>query len=182
MFIVQRARFNKDFRKATTYEELVDFDYMGAAEYEFGALPFSNARINDNADEYELFIIDELKSSTGVPLNLYCRRDEKDKIVEDLMTFVKRNDPNQVSTYHLKARINFAHMYYGFVWSIAPETDNFWWDLRGDYIFFYGAADRKNAFLQVVANAIKEHKEFKENDPEEYEHVMDGARRRKNMN
>ena len=50
--------------------------------------------------------------------------------------------------------IDFADKYYGFVWSVAPCTDNFWWDLRNDFIFFYGAADRKNAFQRVIDHEI----------------------------
>ena len=162
MYIVQRASFRKDFKDAREFDALVEFDYMGSAEYEYGALPASKMRILNESSEYELFIIDELKSSTGVPLNLYCPRDKKDVIVADLIKFVKGNDPHKIISYRLKESIDFAHKYYGFVWSVAPCTDNFWWDLRNDFIFFYGAADRKNAFQRVIDHEIDHFNKNKE--------------------
>lgn len=160
LYLLQRATFKKDMVKATKLSKLVDYDYMGSAEYEFGALPKSKARIIDNSDKYKLITIPELATPNGVPFNLYCAEDRADEIVEEIKKYIEKNNPKELISYRLKEHINLAHMYYGFVWSVAPEHDNFWWDIEHDFMCFYGAADRFNAFKRVIANEIEEGKEF----------------------
>ena len=164
LYLLQRATFKKDMIKATKLSKLVSYDYMGSAEFEFGALPKSKARIIDNSDKYTLITIPELATPNSVPFNLYCLEERKEEIINEIKKYIEKNNPKEICSYRLKECVNLAHMYYGFVWSVAPNHDNFWWDIENDFICFYGAADRFNAFKRVIENEIKEGKEFFETE------------------
>lgn len=164
MFFVQRGTFKPNFMEASTLSELIDFDYMGSAEFEFGALPSSRIRISGESDRYGLFTIQELQTPNHVPFHIYCDKHKKDEIVDDIKAYIDGNNPKIIINYRLKEHINLAHMYYGFVWSCGAERDNFWWDIQNDFMCFYGAADRMNAFMRVINQVTARDKEFFKSD------------------
>ena len=99
LYLLQRATFKKDMIKATKLSELVSYDYMGSAEFEFGALPKSKVRIIDNSDNYKLITIPELATPNGVPFNLYCAEDRIDEIVEEIKKYIE--NLNDIGDLHI---------------------------------------------------------------------------------
>ena len=166
LYLLQRGTFKKDLSKETSkFSELIDLDYMGSAEFEFGALPASRIRMANKFDEYGLHEVKELASPNGVPFNLYCDKNEITNIVSEIWKYIQGNDPSKIVSYRLKERASLANKYYGFQWSVGRDSDNFWWDIENDFMCFYGAADRQNAFKRVVINnAMKETNEFLKTD------------------
>ena len=58
-YLIQRGKFNKDGNGLTGRDGVVDLDYMGSAEFEFGAIPRSFRRIMHDFDSY-------VYTSTGI--------------------------------------------------------------------------------------------------------------------
>lgn len=165
-WLIQRGKFN-DLAKATKFlggsqEHLIDPDYMGAAEFEWGAIPKAYRRIMGQFDKYSLHVTD-LVTIGGVPFCLYCRDDRYAEIIEAIKLYLKED-------YQLK---EWTNMHAHFTEPAGEwEKDhrkwqlqtNFWWCIDatpikcehewdnpvGDWIAFTGAADRQNAFKRVI--------------------------------
>lgn len=166
-WLIQRGTFNKNLDTATQllgYRNggLVDPDYMGAAEFEFGAIPRAFRRIMGQFEKYSLHITD-LVTTGGVPFCLYCRDDRYDIVLEAIKKYLDED-------YQLKEWTNMAAHF------MPTPTDevvlehhkwelktNFWWCIDvadvsddkysrrvGDWIAFTGATDRQKAFTRIM--------------------------------
>lgn len=168
-WLIQRGKF-RDLAKANKFfggsqEHLIDPDYMGAAEFEWGAIPKAYRRIMGQFDKYSLHVTD-LVTTGGVPFCVYCRDDRYAEILEAIKLYLKED-------YRLKEWTNMhAHF-------TEPKGDwekdhrkwqlqtNFWWCIDtagiedkgprgdelftvGDWIAFTGATDRQRRFVEVI--------------------------------
>lgn len=166
-YLIQRGKFRNNLKTATTLagssdHHLIDPDYMGAAEFEWGAIPKAYRRIMGQFEKYSLHVTD-LVTVGGVPFCLYCRNDRYEVILDAIKKYL--NEP-----YQLKEWSNMCSHF-----TATPTDDqyikherqtNFWWcidianpdadindtshNIVGDWIAFTGATDRQNAFAQVI--------------------------------
>lgn len=170
-WLIQRGKF-RDLDTATSFlggrsECLIDPDYMGAAEFEWGAIPKAYRRILGQFDKYSLHITD-LVTTGGVPFCLYCRDDRYDEILEAIKDYLYySNYPYQTKEW-TNMHAHFTEpagewekdhrkwqLQTNFWWCIdvSPiECEHEWDNPVGDWIAFTGASDRQNAFKQVIQN------------------------------
>ena len=52
---------------------------------------------------------------------------------------------------------------------------------RNDFIFFYGAADRKNAFMRVIDYQINDFNNYKEESESDFKKIIEEAYKRRKM-
>lgn len=134
--LVQRGTF-KGIADAdvTGIDSVVRFDYMGSAEFEFGALPAALKELLPNLDAYKIHST-EYKSQDGQALFLFCP-DEMLEFVHAglvLMTKDKRDGGAR-----LKERSKmFDALNPDKSW---PVSINFWWDLNNNW---FAALDEEN--------------------------------------
>lgn len=158
-WLIQRGSF-RDLKSATKFlggspTHLINPDYMGAAEFEWGAIPRTYRRIMGQYDKYSLHVTD-LVAIGGVPFCLYCQDSRYEQILAEIKAYLN----NQ---YRLKEWTNVeAHFTTEHIFDIEHHKyqlqTNFWWcidiarndDDVGDWIAFTGAADRQNAFQRVI--------------------------------
>lgn len=160
-WLVQRGSFNS-LDTATKFlggseQHLIDPEYMGAAEFEWGAIPKAYRRILGQFDKYKLHVTD-LVTIGGVPFCLYCQSDCYDLILSAIKSYLNGD-------FHTKEWTNIK----GHFTPINPDDSdwekdqrkhefktNFWWCIdntqSGDWIAFTGAADRQTAFLRILKN------------------------------
>jgi len=71
-WLVQRGEFKiiKD-NDIIGMDSLITWDYMGSAEFEFGALPQSLKRMVKEFNQYQLFEIKEVKTKKYKSSNVY---------------------------------------------------------------------------------------------------------------
>lgn len=162
-WLIQRGKF-RDLSKATalfgTKEiHLINGDYMGSAEFEWGAIPKAYRRIMGQYDKYKLHITD-LKTVSGVPLYLFCEDENYELILAEIKLYLEKE-------YRLKEWTNL-HAHFRETSGPASSYDkhrletNFWWCIDryyqneqgriGDWMAFLGAADREKAFLRCIEN------------------------------
>lgn len=156
MYLVQRGTFRTEINenKKSYLDKNIRFDYMGSAEFEWGALPKSYDRILDKAGDYSIYIHPTIKNANDVPLVVFCNDEDWEQIQQTLTDFIESNNPKKISNYFLKERISFADRHY----KIGPprsrwdevNEDDFWWDIDHDFFFFYGASDRANRIEMCV--------------------------------
>lgn len=158
-WLIQRGSFRAlDAAKkflGGSFEHLIDPDYMGAAEFEWGAIPRAYRRIMGQYEQYSLHITD-LVTTGGVPLCLYCPDRRYEQILCEIKAYLKDHYCTKEWT-NMEAHFETAcprgadhHKY--------QLKTNFWWCIDearndedvGDWIAFIGAADRQNAFKRII--------------------------------
>lgn len=93
-WLIQRGSF-RDLKSATkflggSYEHLIDPDYMGSAEFEWGAIPRAYRRIMGQYDKYSLHVTD-LVTTGGVPFCLYCMDGKYEQILVEIKVYLKEH-------------------------------------------------------------------------------------------
>lgn len=158
MYLIQRGHFRKEMvnnlERCDSFlsgrsTSLIDPDYMGSAEFEWGAIPASYTRIMSNFNEYQNFI-GKFHVQNGFPINVFCKKDSICEINYDIRDYLKGNDPQNISTYPLKEHISLANKFYGFNPGYGINDDNFWWDIEGDFFIYIGVPDRQEAIEYVL--------------------------------
>ena len=153
MYLIQRGyrKNSDDFTGLTGPNGLIELDYMGAAEFEWGTIPASYRRI---MGEYENYVFHKTKliNVNGCPLWLYCHKDKATEVERCISEYVK-------SWYKTKEFTNLDSHF-------SPETvkhsigqrkfelkTNFWWDVEKyhDWMAFIGADDIMVMFKKAIS-------------------------------
>lgn len=134
-YYIQRGRFDYD----DNYEgidKIVYLNYMGNAEYEYGALPESLNNIQTNIDNYILkdVVVNGKKVTVFV-----CNENEEQAIIDYLLKIVngcRLREPSDFDNF-----INDSDGYVG---------TQFWWDIRNHLMFWMNNEDFKRQFCEVM--------------------------------
>lgn len=146
-YLIQRGKINKGnaFNGVTGREGFANLDYMGSAEFEWGAIPKAYRRIMGQFEQYSLSETG-LKTSNGVPLQIFCRADMCDEIVAEIKAYIQ--EPYRLKEYSALAEHFKSNLLDNSKW--ARDNTNFWWDIRNDWIAFIGASDRARIFRETI--------------------------------
>ena len=167
-WLIQRGKFNNNIDKATSFlggrsECLINPDYMGAAEFEWGAIPKAYRRIMGQYDQYSLHVTD-LVTTGGVPFCLYCRDDRYEVILNAIKVYLNEHyqlkewsnmhahfEPTPTSEWSRKHHKYELQTNFWWCIDVSPiECKREWDNPVGDWIAFTGASDRQNAFNRVL--------------------------------
>jgi len=128
-WLIQRGRVNKEGGPALTGNNgVVNLDYMGSTEFEWGAIPYAFRRMMHSYEEYDVF-------DAGVDvvgnrrLILFCKKQNYEKISEAIQEFIQ-------SPYQLKewSELDMITKVADITkpWTICHTR--FWWCIdRGEY-------------------------------------------------
>lgn len=137
-WLIQRGNLERkvDYSKIETLYNrsdkcVVQLDYMGSAEFEFGAVTHSYIRMWNVLDQYDFFD-SGLKTSNKIPLIVFCNKNQKDEIIESIKSFI-------TNPYQLKetSRLDVTMKEKPGVKTYGGYA-NFWWDIRNNWIAFLG--------------------------------------------
>lgn len=158
MNLIQRGTFNNNLplNKITGFDSICQLHYMGAAEYECGALPKSLKRIVKNSDSYEFkktkgSILRNYKKEN---LIIYYSKNNEDSFnIEEYINLIKKNAKGNHYTklssgleYYL--RNNLDENTFDFSWT-KLDTVNFWWDIENDLFFFFGESKQEQILKMI---------------------------------
>lgn len=134
-YLIQRAKFNYD-PHGNGIDSILDFDYMGSAEFEFGALPQSLKRIRNKISDYRQyeFILN------GKKVNVFC----DSKNYTEIYNMIKGLADNK---YHLKEYCDFRHFIY---FALHMLKSDFWWDIENDYMFWKFNSEFNTKFEKLI--------------------------------
>lgn len=162
--LVARAEFVKEnITKLCTLFQLVRTDYMGAAEFEWGAIPRFYKRVMQRFGEYKMINLQDeigLENVNGVPFWAFVRESEKEDFLIAIKSYtddLKARD--KIRSWHLHEWTNMEHH----LWR-DPEKNswnrpsaNFWFCIDpsdkfnvGDWFVFVGGEDRRKAFEACI--------------------------------
>ena len=144
-YLIQRAEIETPLAAPTArLSQAVNFDYMGSAEFEFGALPKSFRRIESMADNWKCRIVAEI-TEEDVPLRVWSALTDEE--FTQYVGYLKRmRDPkNHGGHLRTKEAVRFEHDYnHG-----KFNKTNFWWDVDNDVMFGF-----KKEFMKRVGNYV----------------------------
>jgi hypothetical protein len=148
-YLVQRGRIKSPLggENSARLKDSIEWDYMGSAEFEFGALPASLRRMQANRQDYMLqkLAIPQLETdgseTNGYTLRVYSRFKSQDleKYYEHLQALRNnRLDTKESTGFGLKDS------------TFVKERTNFWWDLDNDAMFSFHkvAMNRLHSWLE----------------------------------
>lgn len=139
-YLIQRGKFKSVKGPVTGIDMLIDLDYMGSAEFEFGALLKSLKKMCKEADLFEVY-------PTG-----FCRIDKL-----GLFIICKSVDKDTVMGYIEKLTLNMYRLkeISYLPEALVPERDyqrfDFWWDIDNQYMFCLGKKNAKNVIKAIKA-------------------------------
>ncbi len=144
--LVQSGHFRNNVdsinkKEITGIDDIIYFDYMGSAEFDFGTLPRSLRRMTINKDFYKVFVFNQYKDENGNPLKVYAphvsfKNVQKivDRLVVDgyglqeycsLHRHVQKPEKTEEDT-----RFNYK------------DDRDFWWDIENDFFMFFEHTDK----------------------------------------
>lgn len=120
-YLIQRGTFNSDGTSLTGNNGVIDLDYMGSAEFEFGAIPKSYRRIMHELAKYNY-------TSTGIftkdsdELILFSNEELSSEILESIKLFID-------NPYHLKEYSELEKVPYSSIKDKGYKRlrTDFWW-------------------------------------------------------
>ena len=132
-YLIQAAQFyNNSQHKGI--DSILEFDYMGSAEFEFGALPKSLGRIRKGLGEY-IYHETEMK---GKGITIFCKKEDLTEVLEAL---------NKLAEYkiHLKEWIEFGD------WLTGKKVRNdLWWDIQNHFMWWKSNSAFKVEFELLI--------------------------------
>jgi hypothetical protein len=144
-YLIQRGIFKDVKGPITGIDQLISFDYMGSAEFEWGSMPKSLKVMCKEADLFEVYPTG-FQRMDGVGVFIICKPVDKDTV----MGYVEKLALNM---YRLK---EFSYFPEALEPKHSYDRIDFWWDIQNQYMFCLG---KKNA--QNVIKAIKAVREKK---------------------
>lgn len=128
--LIQSGKFNENIVENTGIDSIIEFDYMGSTEFQFGALPQSLNRMLINIEFYDVIEFPQYVNSKGENLMVYAPimfNKHVSQIVEELA------DGSLNS--RLKEYCNLPDYLMS---EKNSDCSDFWWDIENDFYIFFG--------------------------------------------
>ena len=155
-YLIQRAEVKSPLATVSTrLSQAVVFDYMGSAEFEFGALPNSFRRLEANKGKLTLRMVPEIMEGE-IPLRVYSYlTDEEFEQYKGYLETMRKpcGAPNQLFTKEsVRFNVDYEHGKYS-------KTD-FWWDINNDVMFGFNKMFMKKleSYVQASLDFMNEQK------------------------
>lgn len=133
-YLIQRGTF-KDIPESEIVglDSLISYDYMGASEFEWGALPASLKQICQHWSAFALLKISEIKNLDGEDCYVFCHTGCEEKVTEVIKKLFIENCPY---------RLHEWSGCYEYV-NTLPRSQystiiNFWWDIDHHWMCCFG--------------------------------------------
>ena len=146
-YLIQRARIETPLaEESARLSHAVDFDYMGSAEFEFGALPKSFRRIEAQADSWICRIVNDIKEG-DTPLRVWSALTDEEfaEYVGYLKILRAAQKDRSVERFYTKEAVRFEVDYE----HVKYFTTDFWWDINNDVMFGF-----KKEFMKRVGSYV----------------------------
>jgi hypothetical protein len=138
-YLVQRAEIAHPLKDSNTrLSRAVDFDYMGSAEFEFGALPESFRRIELMGDRFVMRRVPSIKLGEAT-LRVWSGFDD-----EEFAEYVGKLQGLRADKIQTKENTRFGAEYPKSKFSVT----DFWWDISNDAMF---------GFHKIFMNRVGDH-------------------------
>lgn len=142
-YLIQRASFkSKVFGKGI--DSILEFDYMGSSEFEFGAKPKSLQEIRKSIGNHDNYIFKDVEYNKKV-ITVFLKKEQEAKLDEYLLQIMNNPKPR------LKERSDFNTWINPTAFDLErmPKTD-FWWDIENHIMFWKKNDDFELMFKSLI--------------------------------
>lgn len=136
-YLIQRADFRDDPDKKGI-DSILSFDYMGASEYEWGALPRSLKEIREKIKK-ENFLVYELEITPEKVVQIFCSENDKESVFENIRDLSKG-----------KLRLKMGSYFDLWVKDEEFTKIDFWWDIENNFMFWKKDKTFRNKFIDIM--------------------------------
>lgn len=150
--LIQRGTFQKESKGIYFLigeDGVISLDYMGSAEFEFGAIPKAFRRLMYHYTEYEVFHT-EIYTPEHDELMVFCRKNYAKEIIPAIQEFVEK--PYYLQEYSELEKVPKAKK--EDTSFMGHRYSNFWWciDIKssGDWMAFLQS--QSDIFTQAIKN------------------------------
>jgi hypothetical protein len=143
-YLIQRGTMKKGM--AVGMDSFVDYDYMGAAEFECGALGEALRRLLEKLDVLRAFPTG-LNAPKGSEVWFVAPEENADAVRGVLLKLAEGDHKH----FFLKEHSEFRDAIHGRIairGGIEYPTTNFWWDIENDWVAVLGS---ENAYRLIIA-------------------------------
>ena len=140
-YLIARAKIEeRDYKKG--FDSIVNLDYMGASEYEWGAMPDSLKRTRTAINEYTYLDV----PIKGLVVTVFCNENKKTE-VKEYLTQLANGKMNTKNGNHFDWYVkNDKKTDFTYV----RDRVNFWWDIENDLMFWIKTPDFEVKFKEVI--------------------------------
>jgi len=134
-YLIQRCKVVDKPVNGVKFSENVKLDYMGSAEFEFGAVPRSLRLIAEHSQDYHLVPVRDVTNQKGDILYIYCNL-PFERVPEYVEIVKKLRNTRDIRTKES------THFYFNALdewYNKDNERTDFWWDLDNDIMFSFRA-------------------------------------------
>lgn len=134
IYLVQRGHF-KDTKMGDIVgvDSLIEFEYMGSAEFEFGALSDSMRRIVKDLGDYQFKKIENLEIAIRSGDEKWNKQADG-----DFRIFCKKNQFTEIEEFLIKVCADFHSVQLKEPFFDIYYSNDFWWDVENDWIIIKG--------------------------------------------
>jgi hypothetical protein len=157
VYLVQRGTIKRPLGlyKDCSLGSAVSFDYMGSAEFEFGALPKSFRRIEAQSNMYELHKVESIVgilNGREFTLRIYANFDTE----EEKLAYIKKLEALFAGKSYTKESLRVKQIE-GSKVAIQDNID-FWWDINNDVFLCFDKQfmTRIGNYLQATFRNLNE--------------------------
>jgi hypothetical protein len=116
-YLVQRAKF-QDKPNGKGVDAILQFDYMGSSEFEFGALGNSLRAIRPEIDEYDYYPLE----IEGKSFTVFCKEADKEEVFNKVLGLAQA-----------KCRLKEYCDLHNYVKNDSQRNDH-WWDIGNHWM------------------------------------------------
>lgn len=138
-YLIQRGTFkNTHELEIVGLDSLISYDYMGASEFEWGALPASLKQICQHWDTFTILKLSEIKNLDGEECYFLCHTGCEEKVSEVIKKLFTEQYP-----YHLHEWSGCYEYIHELPRNQFSTVINFWWDIDHHWMCCFGNNIRK---------------------------------------
>ncbi len=143
-YLIQRGKIKSDVDpQGNLLTDIVELEYMGAAEYEYGSLADSSSRIKSG--KYKVIDVTILDSN----ITVYCSISIDNEVVIKYLNDIAKRTHRTKGKSMLPEAINPTPS--DKKWQIEnPLGTNFWWDIENDVMFWLSDEQFENNIKKVL--------------------------------
>ena len=148
-YLIQRLNFRKNSPSNGSFDDIIGCQYMGSAEFEFGALPKSLKKLTKNFGSLKINTFEDLHDHKDKPLCIVAEVEKAELYFSDYI-----NDLALDNTM-LKEQSRFKDNVFGEDWRGKPVNENdwtyvdAWWDVENDIIFTFGKMNGEKVLTAI---------------------------------
>lgn len=142
-YLIQRARIKPNPSHKKKISENIETDYMGSAEFEFGALPRSLCAIHADLKLYHTIQVNDITNEQGNPLIVWSKIPFEN--IPEYVGYLKQLRAGKLylkesSYFNADHSKNFPTL----------NKTNFWWDIDNNVMFSFDPA-----IMKVLADSVR---------------------------